>query len=162
VVKKILFLALSLTFLQNFLFAAAPPLQTKSGELAADFTLLDLENKAVSLSHFKGKPIILFFWTTWCPYCREELKQLNALQAEFAKSNTEVLAINIEEPTEKVQRFILNNPVYYKVLLDRDATLSEDYGVMGVPTYVFINKDRRIVANSHYFSPAKYRDIISR
>jgi len=162
VVKKTFLFALSLIFLQNFLFAAAPPLQTKGGELATDFTLSDLENRAISLFDFKGKPIILFFWTTWCPYCRGELKQLNALQAQFAKSNTEVLAINIEEPAEKVLSFVKNNPVYYKVLLDEDAAVSGDYGVMGVPTYVFIDKEGRTVSSGNYFSPSKYKNIISR
>ncbi|MFH0913042.1 MAG: TlpA disulfide reductase family protein [Candidatus Omnitrophota bacterium] len=160
-VKKIFLIALFLIFAQNFLFAAAPALENKSGESAIDFTLLDLNSKAVSLSDFKGKPRILFFWTTWCPYCRGELKQLNALQAELAKSNTEVLAINIEEPAEKVRRFMENNPFYYRVLLDTDAAVSADYAVMGVPTYVFIDKEEHIAATSHYFSPSKYKNIVS-
>jgi len=162
VVKKVFFIALFLIFAQNSLFAAAPALENKSGESAVDFTLLDLDNKAISLSDFKGKPRILFFWTTWCPYCRGELKQLNALRVELAKSNTEVLAINIEEPAEKVRRFMENSPVYYKVLLDMDAAVSEDYGVRGVPTYIFIDKEGHLAATSHYFSPSMYKNIASK
>jgi len=161
VVKKIFFFVLSLLLAYNFL-SAASPLETKGAGAAHDFTLFDLDSREVSLSDFKGKPTILFFWTTWCPYCREELKQLNTMQLELSKNNTQVLAINVEEPAEKVQRFILNNPVRYKVLLDKDATVSEDYGILGVPTYVFIDKERRVASYSHYFSPNKYKNIISK
>ena len=82
--KKINLVVLSLVLVQNFLFAAQP-LRTETSELATNFTLLDLENKEFSLSDFKGKPVILFFWTTWCPYCRGELKKLNTMHAQFLR-----------------------------------------------------------------------------
>lgn len=160
-VKRIFLTILSLILAQNFLFAASP-LQTEIGELATNFTLLDLENRKISLSEFRGRQIILFFWTTWCPYCRKELRQLDALHRELSKDGVEILAINVDEPIDRVQRFIKNISFSYKVLLDRDSTVARDYGILGVPTYIFIDKEGRIVSYDHYFSQEKYKEIISK
>ena len=160
-IKKIFLIALSLMLVQNFLFAAQP-LQTKTSELATNFTLLDLENKEFSLSDFKSKPVILFFWTTWCPYCRKELKQLNTMHAELLKNGVELAAVNVEEPADKVQRFIQSYPFSYRVLLDIDAKVAEAYDILGVPTYILINKKGRIVFNNHYFPQKEYKDLISK
>jgi len=145
--------------IQNFSYAAAVPFKPKANELAPDFRLLDLEGKEVSLAALKGKPVILFFWTTWCPYCRGELKELNDKQAELSRTNTQVLAINIEEPTEKVQNFMNKRSVFYKVLLDKEASVANSYSVIGVPTYVYINKAGYLVSSGNYFSQSKYEDI---
>jgi peroxiredoxin len=144
---------------QNILFAIEPA-KTKTSELATDFTLLDLNNQKVSLSDFRGKPLILFFWTTWCPYCRRELKQLKVMHLEFSRSGTELLAINVEETKEKVQRFMKRLSLTYKVLLDEDAQVAINYAILGVPTYVYIDKEGRIASYGHYFSHNKYNEII--
>ncbi len=68
---------------------------------------MDLNDKAVFLSEYKGKKTVLaLFWTTWCPYCREELKKLNQEYAGLAKDSIELLAINVGEPKSKVDNFI--------------------------------------------------------
>lgn len=157
-VKKALLFILCLILIENFSYAAAP-LKAKTDESAFDFVLLDLENKGVSFSALRGKPVILFFWTTWCPYCRNELKELNDKQKELSRTNTQVLAINIEESIDKVQKFINNRTFSYKVLLDKDAAIASRYSVLGVPTYIYINKKGNIVSYSNYFSQAKYEDI---
>ena len=158
-VKKINLVVLSLMLVQNFLFAAQP-IRTETPELATNFTLLDLENKKFSLSDFKGKPLILFFWTTWCPYCRKGLKLLNTLHAQFLQNGVELVAINVEEPADKVQRFIGSYPLSYRVLLDTDTKVAQAFGILGVPTYILINKEGRIVFNNNYFPQEEYQDLI--
>jgi cytochrome c biogenesis protein CcmG/thiol:disulfide interchange protein DsbE len=160
-VKKISLTLLSLILAQSILFAAQPA-GVKSPELAGDFSLLDLEAKEVTLSSFKGKPVILFFWTTWCPYCRQELKQLDALKAEFVKTGTQVLAINVQEQRERVERFIQGRVFSYKILLDENGRVSRGYGIMGVPTYVYLDKESRIGSYGYNFSQEDYQGIISR
>ncbi len=158
-IKRIILVVLSLLLVRNFLFAAEP-LQTKTPELAPNFTLLDLENKGFSLSDFKGKPIILFFWTTWCPHCRRGLKQLNALHPELLQNGVEVVAINIEEPLDKVQEFIKSYSFSYRVLLDTDAKVAQAYGILGVPTYCLINKEGQAVFSGWSFPQKEYKDLI--
>ena len=158
-IKKISLIVLSLALVQNYLFAAQP-IKTKTPELAANFTLLDLEKKEFSLSDFKGKPVILFFWTTWCPYCRKELKQLNDMHRELLQNGVGLVAINVEEPADRVQRFIESHPFSSRVLLDTDAKVASAYGILGVPTHIFINKEGRIVFDNHYFPQKEYNDLI--
>ena len=157
--KKVFLIVLSLVLAQNFLFAAQP-LRTETPELATNFTLLDLENKEFTLSDFKSKPVILFFWTTWCPHCQVAIKNLNSMHKELLQNGVELVAINVDESADKVQRFIGTYPLSYRVLLDTDAKVAQAYGILGVPAYFLINKEGRIVFNNHYFPQKEYKDLI--
>ncbi len=145
--------------MQSFLFAAQPA-KARAYDLAPDFKLLDLEDKEFSLSSIKGKPVILFFWTTWCPYCQKELKQLDGSRQELSENGVELIAINAQEPADKVKKFFRDRQFSFKVLMDTEGEVSQSYGVMGVPTYAFINKEGRIVSTSHSFSRKEYKDLI--
>ena len=159
--KKIIIIVSSLVLIQNFLFAAEP-LRKEALQMAPDFTLLDLENKEFSLSSLKGKPVILFFWTTWCPHCQKELKLLNTTHAELLKNGVELVTINVEEPADKIRRFMGTYSLSFRVLLDIDLKASQAYEVIGVPTYFLINKEGRIVFNNHYFPHEEYKELISK
>ncbi|MDD4894041.1 MAG: TlpA disulfide reductase family protein [Candidatus Omnitrophica bacterium] len=158
-VKKLSLIILSLMLAQNSLFAAQS-IQANKYDLAPDFKLLDLEDKEFLFSSIKGKPAILFFWTTWCPYCQKELKQLDDNHAQLLKDGVELIAIDAQEPAAKVKKFFAGHPLSYRVLLDTDGEVSQAYGVLGVPTYAFINKEGRIVSTSHYFLQKEYKDLI--
>ncbi len=158
-IKKLSLVIFSLLLIQNFLFAAQP-VKAKAYNLAPDFNLLDLEGKEFSFSSIKGKPAILFFWTTWCPYCQKELKQLEDSRQELSENGVELIAIDAQEPADKVKKFFGSRRFSFKVLLDTDGEVSQSYGVMGVPTYAFIDKEGRIVSTSHSFLQKEYKDLI--
>jgi peroxiredoxin len=128
---------------------------------APDFSLLDTEGNKISLSDLKGtKNIVLFFWTTWCPHCRRQIKYLNNIYDQLKEKNTEILAIDIQEGLSTINKFVAKYPVSFKILLDTDAGASEDYGIIGVPTYIIINKQGNISLISHSF-PEDYENFIS-
>ncbi len=117
-----------------------------------DFQLPDLNQQVYSLSEYKDKqPVVLFFWTTWCPYCREELMALKGKYAELLSDGWELFAINVGESASKVDSFIKNASLPFKVLLDNTTSVTKSFGVFGVPTYVVIGKDGGIVTKEHYF-----------
>jgi len=157
--KKLSLLVLSLVLVQGLLLAAQP-LRNESPEIATNFSLSDLENKEFSLSDFKSKPVILFFWTTWCPHCQVEIKKLNTMHAGLLRDGVELIAIDVEEPADKVQSFVRSYNLSYRVLLDIDAKVASAYGILGVPTYILINKEGRIVFDNHYFPQKEYKDLI--
>ncbi len=129
-------LLLSLAF---FLIAASPAAEKKIP--APDFMVKDLDQISVKLSEYKDKkPVILFFWTTWCPYCQTALKNLSRTQADLEKEGIEVLAINAGEPPSKVARFVKNNGFTFRVFLDFDSSISDAYNVYGVPVYFAVDK----------------------
>ncbi|MFA5062898.1 MAG: TlpA disulfide reductase family protein [Candidatus Omnitrophota bacterium] len=128
--------------------------------VAPAFQLRDLNDRVVSLSDYKGKKaVMLFFWTTWCPYCREELNVLNQEYASLAKDSIELLAINVEEPKYKVEKYIRHYNLGLEVLLDSDSLVTRDYGLMGVPAYFVINKSGEIVSAGNHFPKNAIKEL---
>jgi len=128
--------------------------QDNAGSLksAPAFKLTGLNGKEVSLSDYKGKKaVVLFFWTTWCPYCREEMRGLNQEYAELTKGNIGFLAINVGESEDKVRNFVKSRILDFEVLLDRYTTVADSYDLMGVPTYIVIDKSGAIVSTGNHF-----------
>lgn len=126
---------------------------------AADIILNDLNGKAVNISAPCGKPTILFFWTTWCPYCQKEIKGLNEMYPQMQKEGIAVFAVNIGEPASTVQKFFISHALSFGVLLDKDGAAANKYNILGVPTYVFIDKSGRLISDAHVL-PADYKKIL--
>ncbi|MCX5702076.1 MAG: TlpA disulfide reductase family protein [Candidatus Omnitrophica bacterium] len=159
---RLFFLFFLLLSIQNYALAVQPlRIQNNVETIAVDLKLLDSENNPVSLSDFKDKPVILFFWTTWCPYCRKELKALADKYENFKKDGLELLPINVGESASKVERFIRSYQLPFRVLLDEDTVVADSYNILGVPTYIYINKRGLIVSKGHYFSQGDYQKLIS-
>lgn len=107
-----------------------------------DFSLKDLDGNTVRLSDYKGKIVILNFWTVWCKYCKIEMPDLNELNKELEKDGEAViLAVDVQESADKVKDYISSNNIDLKVLMDHDGSVTQKYGVSGFPTTFIINKD---------------------
>ena len=129
---------------------------------APDFTLSDLDGNKITLSEFKQKySVVLFFWTTWCPFCLRELINLNQIYADGVLEDTQLLAININESGLKVKRFLARYQLDFKILLDSDARIAYSYGVLGVPTFVLINKQGGVVFKDHFFPLGSYKNLLA-
>ncbi|MFH1191035.1 MAG: TlpA disulfide reductase family protein [Candidatus Omnitrophota bacterium] len=127
--------------------------------LAGDIILNDLSGKAVNVSTFNGHPAILFFWTSWCPYCRTEIKALNQGYAQIKEEGIVVFGVNIGESPDKVRGFFKDYPLNFGILLDSKAKLAEKYGVLGVPTYVFLDKTGQVISQYHTL-PENYKSLL--
>jgi thiol-disulfide isomerase/thioredoxin len=112
---------------------------------APNFILKDLKGNKVMLSDFKGKVIILDFWTTWCPPCREEIPHLVDLYAAYRGKGLEVVGIALEPYNLRgVKDFIQRYRVTYPVLIG-DNKVSSDYGgIVSIPTTFVITQDAKI------------------
>ncbi|MFA5362502.1 MAG: TlpA disulfide reductase family protein [Candidatus Omnitrophota bacterium] len=119
---------------------------------APEFALKDLEGEIFTISQYRDrKPVILFFWTTWCANCREGMRVLNEQYPQISKENIEVLSINVGEQKSKAAQFVQAHNLGFKVLLDPAAKTAGDYGLVGVPTYVIINKQGLVRFYDHFF-----------
>jgi peroxiredoxin len=127
--------------------------------LAGDIILSDLNGQAVQLSSYKGSPVILFFWTTWCPYCRQELKILNQQYSVMAKEGIVVIGVNLGESEKKVKKFFEGYVLNFKMLLDKEGLLADKYNLMGVPTYVFLDKAGEDISQAHSL-PVNYKGLL--
>jgi DsbE subfamily thiol:disulfide oxidoreductase len=111
---------------------------------APDFTLTDLDGNPVSLSHFRGQPVVINFWATWCSPCRTEMPHL--IEAyEQEQGEVVFLAISVEEPASAVRRFAEEYDMPFTVLLDEGGKVAADYGVRGIPVTFFVSGDGEIV-----------------
>lgn len=134
-----------------------------SAKLAPDFTLYDIYQDAYTLSGYRDKqPVLLLFWTTWCPFCRKELTVLNGMYSSLAADGIEVLSVNIGELPNTVENFVQNYSLAYRILLDRDSRVATLYGLIGVPSYVLINKKGEVVFKDNYFPAIEYKDFLDR
>jgi len=137
--------------------------QSDSERLAPDFTLYDIYQDTYTLSEYRDKqPVILLFWTTWCPFCRKELQVLNGMYSSLAADGIEVLSVNIGEVVNTVQNFLSGYNLTYRVLLDRNSRVAGLYELIGVPTYILINKEGKIVFKDNYFPANEYKDFLER
>lgn len=140
--------------------AAAAPVAQKSSKMAPNFTLIDLHDDTITLSSYRGKqPVLLFFWTTWCPFCQNELRALNDRYGGLIQDGLEVLGVDVGETYDKVNSFASSYYLAFRVLLDKDTSASKAYNLAGVPTYVLVNKDGDIVFKDNFF-PSAYKDLL--
>ncbi len=109
------------------------------------FTLNDLQGQKFSLSETKGKPVMLIFSTTWCPYCIEEIPHLKKIFNDYASRGVVILNIDVKESREKVARFAEKHRLPYRVLLDETTDVAQSYGVRGVPTLVLLDQAGTVV-----------------
>lgn len=105
------------------------------------FTLKDLTGTQISLNAYKGKPLLLFFWASWCPACKEDMALLEKF-FERIKGEIEFLTIAIDGEKEKrVKRMVQDQKITLPVLLDQKEKIARTYGVRMVPTAFLINRE---------------------
>lgn len=130
-------------------------------DTASDFSLSGTSGKTVSMSSFLGiKPVLLFFWTTWCPYCARQMKALNEKYAKMSEEGIEVIPINVGESEEKVLRFLSRNHISIPSFLDGYGTVADTYRLIGVPTYTLVDREGRIVLQSNEFPSREYKSVL--
>jgi peroxiredoxin len=142
---------LSLTTLSSGQFIPNAPFKSDK-VIAPDFSLKDLQGKTFTLSKYSGKPILLFFGTTWCPSCRAEIPAYKEIYATYSPKGLKVVYINIGESVKRVAHFAETNSLPYQVFLDEDENVADNYRIIGVPTLILIDKDRNVFSISHRVS----------
>jgi peroxiredoxin len=114
----------------------------------ADFTLTDLNGKAWTLKALRGNVVLVNFWATWCPPCRKEMPDLDALYRRFKGQGLVILAIS-DEGAAKVKAFVARQQkVGYPVLLDPGRRVNELFRVEGIPKTFVYDRDGQLAAQS--------------
>jgi peroxiredoxin len=112
-----------------------------------DFTLVDLHGRQWSLKTLKGKVVLLNFWATWCPPCRKEMPDLEALGKQFEAQGLIILSITDDDP-EKVKSYIQKQNITYPVLLDAGSKLNAQFRVHGIPKSFLYDRDGKLVSDA--------------
>jgi peroxiredoxin len=134
------------------------------GKAAPGFRLTDIDGQSISLSDFRGEPVLLNFWATWCGPCRMEMPYIQEVYDERSEPGLVILAINIGESLTTVEEFMRDYNLSFPVLLDLEGNVAEKYNIRGIPTTYFIDSDGiiRDIMIGAFRSVAEIEDILSR
>ncbi|MCL4265000.1 MAG: TlpA family protein disulfide reductase [Anaerolineae bacterium] len=128
--------------------AQLPSDRLTTGDVAYDFSLVDLAGNEVRLADFHGRPVILNFWATWCAPCRLEMPELQAAYSQYQDDGLVILALNQEESPQLVRKFFVDEMgLTFTPLLDSEGLVADLYGVNRLfPSSFFINGEGEITA----------------
>ena len=111
------------------------------GHMAPDFTLIDLDGNQLTLSDLRGKTVFLNFWATWCPPCRAEMSEIEAISQKYKDAGVAVFVIDLREPESDVLRFVQEGGYSWSFVIDRTGEVGKTYGVTLIPTSFFLDKE---------------------
>ena len=117
----------------------------RAGDVAPDFTLENLDGQPVTLSEWRGRPVLVNFWAPWCKPCELEMPAIQAAYEAHQEHGFVVLAVAVDDSAENVRRFFVKHDLTFEPLMD-DGSVSHVYQVLGLPTSVFVGSDGTISA----------------
>jgi thiol-disulfide isomerase/thioredoxin len=124
---------------------------------APPFLLTDLDGQPISTTAYHGKVVLINFWATWCPPCREEIPEMIALANKY-KDNLQIIGVSMDDdPPETVRAFARAHNMNYPIVMGSDK-LSEEYGgVDALPTTFVLDTSGRVVQkHMGLYSPEVY------
>ncbi len=129
--------------LQQELMGGPPESSFKKGDELANFELSDMNGQVVKLNDLRGKVVLINFWFINCPPCRAEMPDLNELKTEYANKDVEFIGITFDQKSN-VEAFLKTLPFEFQIIPDAQKIIGE-YGIMGFPTSVVLDKNGKIV-----------------
>jgi cytochrome c biogenesis protein CcmG, thiol:disulfide interchange protein DsbE len=113
--------------------------------------LVDLAGEAIDLAGMQGRPVWVVFWATWCPPCQQETPDLQRAFEDNRVSDLEVVAVNVQESAEIARAYADTYGLTYRIALDPAADAFREWGIFGLPTHYFIDRDG--IIRDRYFGP---------
>ncbi|BCR04720.1 hypothetical protein DESUT3_17890 [Desulfuromonas versatilis] len=131
-------------FLLTVFGLATPPRGVQGNDdLLPEFSLLTLEGERITRADLLGHPLLLVFWTTWCPNCERELPNIKKAAAELGPKGLKILAINagVNDSVERARAYREKHDIAYPLAFDHEFEVSAAVGIWGVPTVLLVDVD---------------------
>jgi peroxiredoxin len=113
---------------------------------APDFMLTDLQGHTLKLSDLRGKAVVLNFWATWCPPCKEEIPWFIELQKQYGAQGLQVVGVSMDDGDQKdVEKFALEHSINYPVLLGKEKVAEQYGGIAYLPTTFYIDRNGVVI-----------------
>ncbi len=114
-------------------------------QAAPALVLKDMDGVQHAIRDYRGKPVIINFWATWCPPCRRELPSMNRAWKKIKDEGIVMLAVDVGEDEDTIFTFMGDYPIDFTVLLDSSGEVSASWPVVGLPTTFILDKQGRLV-----------------
>jgi cytochrome c biogenesis protein CcmG/thiol:disulfide interchange protein DsbE len=111
------------------------------GKPAPEIDLLTIDGEPVKLSELRGRPVLVNFWATWCPPCREEFPLMADAYAEHKADGLEILGVMHQDFSDGARAFAKDRGATWPLLEDPGDTAYQDYLVAGLPTSFFVDRE---------------------
>ncbi len=126
--------------------ALAPTGRAHADPQAPAFTVRTLDGKVVKLSDFRGRPVVLDFWATWCAPCKASMPHLTDLQKRYDKQGLVVIGLSVDDGSaQKVRQFADKLGVGFRLAMADDKVLDSYGPIRAIPTTFFINRKGEVV-----------------
>jgi len=138
----------TVTLALSFVVFFSSLVQSAPANKALQWQLSTQQGAPIALSDFKGQPVILHFWATWCPFCKKLQPKLVELQQKYANENVQLVAISFNEDEGATPQDVLAERGYSFITAVNGEAVAEQYDVIGTPTTFFINKKGEVIFKS--------------
>jgi thiol-disulfide isomerase/thioredoxin len=120
-----------------------------SGGRAPAFSARSFDGANFSNASLRGRVVLLEFWATWCPHCRDDQAAVENMRRKFSGDGLVVVTVDVGEPESTVMEFLRKHPTSCPVVLDEDKSFSARFGKHGYPYYVLIDADGNIAGTQN-------------
>jgi peroxiredoxin len=109
------------------------------GKEAPDFRVIGLDGAPIELSEFRGRPVLLTFWASWCPPCRAESPDIEAVYEQYRDTGLVIIAVDVGEDPVTVRNYAQRAALTFTIALDQKNEAARTYRIAGPPTHYFID-----------------------
>jgi len=140
----------------------------QKGDLAPDFSLKNIDDKAVSLSDFKGKAVVIVFMCNHCPYVKPKMDEIASIQNDYANKDVIVIGINANDPVDYPEddfehmKEVAKEHGYKYYLVDETQDVAKTYGATCTPDPFIFDKDHKLVYHGRINNAMEPSDTASK
>ncbi len=120
----------------------------RGGERPPEFSGRTVDGKRLSLAGLRGRVVLVTFWATWCPPCREEMSLFEGLHRDLVTQGLAIAGVNVREEDAVIREYANALGLTFPLILDPQGEIQGAYGVIGLPTAFLIARDGRAVARA--------------
>ena len=118
---------------------------TRTGMYPPDFALKDVvTGEEISIRDYIGQPVLITFFTTWCPKCKSEMPRIQAIYERYRNQGFVVLGVGVDESESSIRNYGSRYTLSFPIMADSNSKVASEYLVRGVPTHYFIGKNGKI------------------